>query len=143
MHRHCFLEEALVVISLIRSLKLDEVSSQLFWILSDSANETIMAGTNPELTQKLIDAGMLDVVHEYCTKIGLTPSDVHLWSSILPLLPTETSVGAKYRLELTEHINAQFEAQEAVRTVKLLELRGPLLQLSGYHRSSHLYVNVS
>jgi len=140
-HRHCFLEEAQVVISLIRSLKLDEVSSHLFWILSESANETITAGTKPELTRKLIDAGMLDVVREYCTKIGLTPSDVHLWSSILPLLATETSVGVKYRLELAEHIYAQFEAQEVDRTVELLELREPLLQFS--FQSSSTYTSES
>jgi hypothetical protein len=137
-HRDCFLAEALLVISLIQSLELDEVSSHLFWILSDSANEAIMAGTKPEL---IIDAGMLNVVREYCTKIGLTPSDVHLWSYILPLLPTETSVGAKDRLELAEHIHAQFEAQEADRTAELLELREPLLQLS--FQSSSTYTSES
>ena len=140
-HRHCYLEEALVVISLIRSLKLDEVSSHLFWILSDSANETIMAGTRAKLTQRLIDAGMLDVLHEYCTKIGLTPSDVHVWSSILPLLPTETSAKRKHRLELAEHIHAQFEAQDADRTAELLELREPLLQFS--FQSSSTYTSES
>ena len=129
-HRQCFLEEAPAVISLIRSLKLDEVSSHLFWILSDSAKETIMDQTKLELTQKLINADLLVVAHEYCTKIGLTPSDVHLWCFILSLLPAEDAVGANYRLVLAEHFHAQFEEQEADRTAKLLELREPLLQFS-------------
>jgi hypothetical protein len=118
------------VISLIRSLALDEVASHLFWILSDFVNEAIMAGTEPELTQNLINTGMLDAFNEYCTKVGLTPSDVHMWSSILSLLPSEPSDAAKSRLGLAEHMHAQFEAQEAERSAKLLELREPLLQFS-------------
>ena len=59
-----------------------------------------MYDTKLELTQKLINAGLLDVAHEYCTKIGLTPNDVQLWCSILPYLPAENVVGANLNYPL-------------------------------------------
>ena len=44
-------------------------------------------------------------------------------------------------MELAEHIHARFEAQEADRTAKLLELREPLLQFS--FQSSSTYTSES
>ena len=133
-HRQCLLAEHVLVISLIRSLTVEEVVSHLFWIFSDSANEAIINGTEPALSQNLISAGMLDALDEYTNKLGLTPSDVHVWASMLPLLPSNAE---ESRLELAERMHAQFEAQDAERRAKLLGLRESLLQFSFQEPSAY------
>ena len=137
IHRQHLLAEAGRIMSIISCVKQEEIASHLFWILSDSANKAIIAGTEPELLPNLISAGILNVLKEYCIKPGLTPGDVHIWVTILSLLHSETSDIAKCSVEMGEHLHAQFSAQPAARTTRLIELQEPLLQFSFQPPSSY------
>jgi hypothetical protein len=126
-----------LVIQLIRSIALDEIASLLFWILTNSAHEVTIAGSDPSIVQNLANTGILNLFNDYHKQRGLTPSDVHAWVSILPaLLPFALPITADADAETTpcaelvEDIYAQLETQEPDRTQRLLELREPLLQLS-------------
>ena len=126
--RHLLAEkETTLMIELVRHVASEEVANHLFWILTCVTRETVSA-SDSESVLGLASAGVLQLVHDYREKCGLTPADIHAWVDIiprLPIVPPETIT----RRELVDSMYIWLETQQE-QSQRLQELREPLLQFS-------------
>lgn len=127
-HKRKLLANAPVLMELLRHSTCEEVVNHLFWIVTNILRQSI-SSPKSDAVAMLMSAGVLNILHNYMEKYGLTPLDVHSWVAILPLLP-EVPHETPSRSELVQLMLITMTNQNPEQLQWLQNLRKPLLQFA-------------